>query len=519
MSALRRFSAILVADLRERTRSTRFWVVLGLVGLTTWWCFPPSDAGYITVGFGENIRGTYSSAWIGMVLALMASTMLSLFGFYVVRGTLARDFDTRVWQLLVATPMTRGGYLLAKWASHFVVFSLIMLVGLVVGGVAQWVRAEDRVFDVVELIKPVVVIGLPALAVTAFFAVLFDLLPWLRRTGGNVLYFFTWLFLFVISVTVIDPEKVAWARHIWFSDPNGVTLAMRDLHQQLAGTAPWVKTSGIAIGANMITGKPIVFAWNHWDLRAIDALGRLLWVLMAMLGVVALAPALDWAASRVHATGGGTGTHPGRRLRWLDPLLRPLESAAAGVVLAAELRLVLRQRRAWWWLALVGLAIAQCVGDRESIGIAVIGTWLISVDVFSRAILREREAGTGQLLFTAAGAVRRLLIARLGVALLIAVGPVIPALIHLAAIDATAALAVLAAAASVALGGLAIGVLCVNPRPFELLLVMLAYAGVQNVGPLAAVMRAGEVLQLQAIVLPVFFILLLTLWPRFTRSR
>ena len=137
MGALRRFAAILVADLRERSRSTRFWVVLALVGIATWWCFPPNDAHYETVGFGDNVRGIYSSAWVGMVLGLMYSTMLSLIGFYLVRGTLVRDFDTRDWQLLVATPMTRSGYLLAKWTSHMVVFTLIMLVGLVVGAVAQ----------------------------------------------------------------------------------------------------------------------------------------------------------------------------------------------------------------------------------------------------------------------------------------------------------------------------------------------------------------------------------------------
>ena len=45
MEALRRWAAIVVADFRERSRSTRFWVVLGAVAIATWWCFPPADAG------------------------------------------------------------------------------------------------------------------------------------------------------------------------------------------------------------------------------------------------------------------------------------------------------------------------------------------------------------------------------------------------------------------------------------------------------------------------------------------
>ena len=339
-----------------------------------------------------------------------------------------------------------------------VVFALIVVVGIAVGSVAQMVRGEDRAFDLIELVKPVIVLGMPALAVTAFFAVLFDLLPWLRRTGGNVLFFFVWLFLFVTAVNIVDPDKVAWARHTWVSDPNGLALAIRDMESQLAHTAPQVKASGISIGTNAITGKPVLFAWTHWNLRWIDVMGRLLWVALSMLATVALAPTLDWAASRVRETGAGASTNPGRRLRWLDPLLRPLESSTAGMVLAAELKLVLRQRRAWWWLALIGLWAAQIFGDRAAIGVATIGAWLISVDVFARAILREREAGTGSLLFAAAGATRRLLIARVGVALLLSIGAIAPALAHLSFTEPTAASALLLTAASVAIGGLAVGV-------------------------------------------------------------
>jgi hypothetical protein len=141
------------------------------------------------------------------------------------------------------------------------------------------------------------------------------------------------------------------------------------------------------------------------------------------------------------------------------------------------------------------------------------------VDVFARAILRERDTGTGALVFVAAGATQRLLIARSGVALSIAVLAVGPALLRLAFTDATAALALFATAFGVAVGGLAIGVTCRNPRPFELLLVALSYAGVQSGGPLAAIAKPFDALHLQAILLPVFAAILLMLWPRFTRSR
>jgi hypothetical protein len=415
--------------------------------------------------------------------------------------------------------MTRSGYLLAKWASHLIVFMLIMLVGLVVGAVAQWMRAEDHAFDLVELVKPVFVLALPALAMTAFFAVLFDVLPWLRRTGGNVLYFFVWIFLFVSTIGLIDPDKSSWAHHTWISDPNGLALVIRDIAATLARVAPGLKTSGISIGSNEIVGRPVVFAWSHWNLHALDVLGRALWMAVSMLAVVSFAPILDWAAARTRTGGSERGAHPGRSLRWLDRLLRPLESGSTGMLLAAELKLVLRQRRGWWWLGLTGLWVAQIAGNREVVGIAAIGAWLISVDIFARAILRERETGTGALLFVSAGASRRLLTVRILAALTLACVTIAPALIHMSIVDAPAALALLLTAASVAIGGIAFGVLCRNPRPFELLLVILAYVGVQGGGPLAAIAHPQSAVGMQAIALPALCALLLALWPRFARWR
>ena len=518
MDALRRFAAILVADLRERSRSTRFWVVLAGVAALTWWCFPSIDAGYITVGLGDHARGAYSSAYIGMVIALMYATLLSLVGFYLVRGTLVRDFETRVWQLLVATPMTRRGYLLAKWASHMAVFALMMAVGAVIGLVAQWVRAEDRSFDLVELAKPVVLIALPSFAMTAFFAIVFDLVPWLRRSGGNVLYFFVWIFVFATAMTFIDPEHSQWARHTWLSDPNGVALADRDLYAHAVAQGQRPDDHGLSIGMNP-TSHVMRFAWTQWSPRPMDAFGRLLWLLLPMAGVALLAPWLDRAAAKVGGSSANAASRPGAKLRWLDPLLRPFEFSATGLVFAAELRLVLRQRRMAWWMAMLGCWLVEAFGQRDAAGIAAIGAWLICTDVFARAILREREAGTGSLVFVAAGATRRLLLARTGVAFMLAFAAVVPVLLRMAGHDGSAASALVATAAGLALAGLALGSLCRSPRPFEVLVVALAYAGLQNVGPLAVLAHPADALRLQAFLLPACIVALPILWPRLARAR
>lgn len=517
MGALRRFAAILVADLRERSRGTRFWVAVALVGIATWWCFPAVETGRFAVGFGDDVRGTYSSAWVGLVLGLMYSSLLSLLGFYLVRGTLVRDFDTRVWQLLVATPMTRPGYLLAKWASHMAVFALLMLVGLVVGAAAQLAHAEDRALNLIELVKPVLVLALPSLAVTAFFAVLFDLVPWLRRTAGNVLFFFVWVLVNASLGSQFDPSKSAWAAQTWLSDPGGMALVMRDLHAPLALATPDVSSHDLSVGMSDAVARLRLFSWNHWPMHLVDLAGRAVWVLLSMACVVVLAPMLDWAAARTRGAEAVRGAGPGRRLAWLDRLLRPLEWFASGRVMAAEFKLVLRHRRVWWWLALLGSWAVQSFGPPEAVGAAVIVAWMASVDVFSRVMLRERETRTGSLLFVAAGAARRLLMARAGMAVVLAMASVAPAVLRTGAIDPLAAMALLLVAGSVACGGLALSVLFRNPRPFELLLAALAYVGVQGQGPLAVLAHPQWTLTLHAVALVASALLLPMLWPRLAR--
>ena len=509
MDGFRRFLAIVGADFRERSRQTRFWFVLAAMGVGSWWFFPPMDAGYVTVAIGEA-RGAYSSAWIGMVLGMMFGTIIALFGFYIVRGTLTRDFETRVWQLLVATPMTRPGYLLAKWSSHMLVLSMMAVMALAVGVAAQWHHGEVAAFAPWELVKPMLVFTLPAMAVTAFFAILFDLLPWLRRSGGNVLYFVVWIFVFISLNERLDPESSAWAAQTWLSDPGGMSMAMRDIRAQLAATAPALDTQGFSIGVNIRDGGVATFAWESWTPSLRDLAGRGLWLVASLLGLVALAPLLDWAAARSEARQPGQRSTPGFRLRWLDGLLQPFEVFPAGRLFAAEAKLVLRQRRLTWWLALGVLLVVQSLAPEKGQAIAAIGAWLVCLDIFARAALREHETGTSALVFSASGAAHRILAVRLAVSAALAILVVLPALLRA---TGDGGMALVMAALTVAVSGLALATALRSPRPFELAMVFIAYIGLQGDPILNAFADPALTLARHAWLLPTSLALLLVAWP------
>ena len=520
MSVLRAGGALLHADLRERMRTPRFWLLVAGLSALMWWCFPPASADFLTVSVGDNMRGRYSSAWIGMVIALMYSAILSLAGFYLVRGTVTRDLETRVWQLLVVTTMSRSAYLIAKWLSHLTVFVVLMCAGLVVGLVAQFVRAEDPHVDLIELVKPVLLVALPSLSVTAALAVWFDLVPWLRRSAGNLLFFMLWVAMLTIGVS--QANKAPGAPLSWPGDPQGMLVAEHALSGSVwsAGVAKGepVKALGLSVGSQALEGKsPVLLAWTHWPVSRAVIQARAFWVALG-IGILLLAvPLLDRFAS--HASKRDDVRNTGSRMRWLDPLLAPLQRSAFGALVAAEVQLMLRPRRAWWWIAMLAAWGTQALAPVNAMAVAIIVSWMLSLDIFARLILREHDTRTSELVFSASNMRHRLLVVRILVAVALAWAVTLPALLRLAVTQPQAALAALLVGASFALWGLACGALVRNPRLFELLALAAAYVGVQGGALLNVLAAPADTLRWHLLGLPFALVVLGLGWHKGLAAR
>ncbi len=115
------------------------------------------------------------------------------------------------------------------------------------------------------------------------------------------------------------------------------------------------------------------------------------------------------------------------------------------------------------------------------------------LDVFSRTGLRDHEHRTFDLVATAPGSRRRLLLARgtmlVGLAWLAAA----PGLVHESFAHPAMAAAAGVQGASIALWGLAAGTLARSSRPFELVFLVAAYATSQGLPWLDASMRGSGV--------------------------
>ena len=512
MERVRRFLAILHADLFERIRSTQFWLVIaGTIGFT-WLCFPQSDARYIVLGINTFHRGVYSSAWIGMVLAML-SIWSSLIGFYLIRGNLRRDFDTRVWELLEVTPLSRSAYLLAKWCSHMLVLSLVLGAQLGVGVAAQLIRAEDASVDLAQLFVPALVLGLPSLALTAMFAIWFDMVPALRRSAGNYVYFALWLAILLATVRVMDPARPAPLERGAMSDPRGLTIFDHALHERLDGKleAPLK----MCVGCIFPTKKAVLFDWPAWHIAPGELLGRLAWLLAALAGVLLSAPFLDrvsvYARTLEQDAAGKGGA---RRTPVMNFLIRPLQASQFGTLLAAELTLTLPTRNIWWWLGAWGAVAAQLFAPAQFAALAVIAAWLLLIDIYSGAALRESQARATAVIFSAPHALRRIFVARWLMLLLLGWLLCMPAMLRFAFGTPLVSLAILAVGLSLASWSMALAALTRNARSTELAICVLAYLGAQGMALTNVTVAPGWTASLHLALLPVAAILLWISWPR-----
>lgn len=197
------------ADYFERTRRSSFLIILGLTVVAGYFYLPANSSSTktltFTISFAGSVgryRGVYNSAWVGTQVALFATLWLSIIGFYLVKNTLDRDVRTGVGQIIATTPLRKAHYTLGKALSNFAVLgTMVVILALAAGGM-QLLRAEDTHIDLWALLSPFVFIMLPAMAVVAALAILFEAVAWLRGTLGNVVYFFLISAVIPITATV-----------------------------------------------------------------------------------------------------------------------------------------------------------------------------------------------------------------------------------------------------------------------------------------------------------------------------
>jgi cytochrome b subunit of formate dehydrogenase len=414
------------ADFLERVRRYSFVLTMGISIYLGY----AATTGQLEMRVGDS-RGVFNSAWIGGLMALVCSTFLSLAGFYVVKNTIERDRLTRVGEILASTPMSKTLYVMGKVLSNFLVLAVMVVILAISGIIMQVWHAEAPRVDLWKLLGPFLLIVIPAMALVAAVAVLFETVPGLRGGFGNVLYFFVW------SVALAVPISASENNRSSFFDWAGLSVIWSSIGAAARLPANHFSFS-LSIGSGNQARVGSTFQWNGVEWTPELILGRLSWIAVALAFALLAAllfdrfdPSKERSRRAISAPAFvpievAENLLPARKPIHAPPL-KPLANRRShfrfGAIFLAELRLMLKGQK-WWWYAVAAGLIAACAAtpSASARGTLLACAWFWPVLIWSKMGVRETREQTSQLIFSAPHPIARQLpavwLAGVGLALL-----------------------------------------------------------------------------------------------------
>lgn len=479
MDRLHTYLQLSLADFRERTRRSSFLVTLlgvlffGYLVIT----------GKYTIQFGEY-RPVYDSAWAGTAMAVCGSIMLSLVGFYLVRGSIKRDQRTEVGQIIAATPMSRREYMVSKLVSNTIVLWFMIAILAVVAFLTLLIRDESGHIDLADFITPFLIIALPAMLFVASVTVFFDTARWLRGSAGNIIYLFLAEFCIVFGMLNFP-----------LLDLGGVSVFTDSVRAAAAAAYPG-ESIGLLMGFVMFdpymqAEGSKAFAWGGIDWSMQMLLLRSFWVGAAVVVTAAAVPLFDrFDPARYRHRTKAKKTSPAsvptpeettttRRESAYTELMAPQFSFSLLRITLAELRLALKGYHWFWYAVAAGLIVAQVAAPfdiaRQYLTPAAMVWPLV---IWSSMGTREYQHGTTLLMFSSPSPVSRQLPAQWLSGLTVAVAAVAGMLVRsIASGQHSYAAALAVGAVLVPSAALAFGTLSRSRRLFEVVYLTFWYVG------------------------------------------
>lgn len=184
MRVLNCLFGIVFADYMERIRRYGFFFIIGFALFIS----ANIGSGNLVMRWGIY-RGLFNSPALGATAAVITTTLLCWLGFFFVRGMLNFDKDTAIIDIISATKIKKYHYIIGKWLGNFSVLVSMLVIIFIFTIPVQFICGESKELLLFKLFAPFCLIALPAMLVVSALAVLFETVPFLSRSLGNVIYF------------------------------------------------------------------------------------------------------------------------------------------------------------------------------------------------------------------------------------------------------------------------------------------------------------------------------------------
>lgn len=184
----------------QYTRSYSFLITTIFSLLVSFHFIPYPDANYATVRFGEYV-GDYNSNWIGFVSSIFSSVTLSLFGFFLIEGSIKKDIDTRIGQIIGTTKITNLEIILTKIFTNFLILFTILLTTFLTSIILFLLYGNTEI-EITAFIIPYLIIAVPSLFFISSFAIILEVLFPTKRLLRYTIFLSLFIFTFFSSFSL-----------------------------------------------------------------------------------------------------------------------------------------------------------------------------------------------------------------------------------------------------------------------------------------------------------------------------
>lgn len=161
----------------------------------------PSLTNGYEIFYMGGVRGIYNSTWLGVMAAALPIILLWLPGFYLLRSQITEDSQLKIGQIIASTPISKLRYIGGKFLANFTILILLDILFTVGIMIMQLIRMESMSINFLDYLAPLIFITVPHLLVLAALTIIFDVIPFLRGSIGNISIFIIWVFLTMLSFT------------------------------------------------------------------------------------------------------------------------------------------------------------------------------------------------------------------------------------------------------------------------------------------------------------------------------
>lgn len=480
---LNKINNIQLADFRERTRTYKFLTILAITMLCASFILPPTNKEGKTIRLllTQDYRAVYNSAFVGTAVAELLVIMLSLFGFYLVRGSIEHDENTGIGQIVAATPTSKIEYLLGKLFSNFLVITVVVMITALISLITFFIRGEVFPVDMWQFLSPFLIIVLPTMFIVSAIAVLFESISFLKGSLGNILYFFIWAI-----VTAMFGSSLSKGNYKAYKDIMGIGIVNKSLAKLCPEIGNTVGFSWIYVDTDNL--KTVLFEGITWNAEFI--ISRLMYVVLAFI-IICISVLFF---NRFDVKSKVKKDNKKKNVDSIDDEIIDSESINAKELTAisinfsffnmlkAELKLILNRLSWWWVITALGLIVACIFSPIKTVQAYILPiTWIWPIAIWSSLGNREKYYNTNQIVFSSPfGDFRQLLavwVASILVTILTGSGMLVRLL-------ATGELRGLLAfiVSSIFISGLALmlGIWSDNRKLFELIYLLIWYMGPMN---------------------------------------